>query len=236
MDATTFFTELAMRIPSNSDKDWIGYWQGMDTKAKQTAQSILNDHTYNEFQTVNEIMKHISGTHLHLANSTPVRLADLSGVPSETIEVSANRGTSGIDGCTSTAVGHALVNGRTNVLITGDMAFLYDRNALWHQYKLPNLKIIMLNNHGGGIFRLIDGPRQQPELEEFFVTPQTLSAKNAASDFSLKYLYCNQQQDLSEKLKKLFEPNDHATLLEIEFTQGWKEIYQQLKQSLKEQL
>jgi 2-succinyl-5-enolpyruvyl-6-hydroxy-3-cyclohexene-1-carboxylate synthase len=110
--------------------------------------------------------------------------------------------------------------------------------AVWltedHVFSLAELA--ELSNHGGGIFRLIDGPRQQPELEEFFVTPQTLSAKNAASDFSLKYLYCNQQQDLSEKLKKLFEPNDHATLLEIEFTQGWKEIYQQLKQSLKEQL
>jgi 2-succinyl-5-enolpyruvyl-6-hydroxy-3-cyclohexene-1-carboxylate synthase len=94
----------------------------------------------------------------------------------------------------------------------------------------------MLNNHGGGIFRLIDGPDEQPELDEFFVTYQSLSAKNTASDFSLKYLYCNQQHDLSEKLDQLFQPHDHATLLEIEFNQGWREIYQQLKQSLKEQL
>jgi hypothetical protein len=55
-------------------------------------------------------------------------------------------------------------------LITGDVAFFYDRNGLWHNCLPPNLRVVLLNNHGGGIFRLIDGPAGQPELEEYFET------------------------------------------------------------------
>ena len=73
------------------------------------------------------------------------------------------------------------------VLLTGDVAFFYDRNAFWHNYPLPNLRVVLFNNHGGGIFRLIDGPRQQPELEEFFETRQALTAENTARDFHLRY-------------------------------------------------
>ena len=77
---------------------------------------------------------------------------------------------------------------RPVVLLTGDVAFFYDRNAFWHNYPVPNLRVVLFNNHGGGIFRLIDGPRQQPELEEFFETRQLLTAENTARDFGLALL------------------------------------------------
>ena len=114
-----------------------------------------------------------------------VRYANILGIPQgRQIEVFANRGTSGIDGCTSTAVGAALAQPeRPVVLLTGDVAFFYDRNAFWHNYPTPNLRVVLFNNHGGGIFRLIDGPRQQPELEEFFETRQPLTAENTAPGF-----------------------------------------------------
>lgn len=101
-----------------------------------------------------------------------VRYANILGLPQgKQIEVFANRGTSGIDGCNSTAVGGALAHPeRPVVLLTGDVAFFYDRNAFWHNYPTPNLRVVVFNNHGGGIFRIIDGPRQQPELDEFFET------------------------------------------------------------------
>jgi len=168
-----------------------------------------------------------------MANSTPVRWVDLIGVAPETIEISANRGTSGIDGCTSTAVGHALCNTDHHLLITGDMAFFYDRNAFWHQYQIPNLKIVILNNHGGGIFRLLDGPRKQPELEELFVTKQNLTAENLAKDFGMNYLYCNNAQDLTKNLVYLFELYDQACILEIELPNNMGDIYQKLKASIK---
>ena len=69
-------------------------------------------------------------------------------------------------------MGAALAPARPVVLLTGDVAFFYDRNAFWHNYPVPNLWVVLFNDHGGGIFRLIDGPRNSQELEEFFETRQ----------------------------------------------------------------
>ena len=113
----------------------------------------------------------------------------------------ANRGTSGIDGCTSTAVGHALLNDTTNVLITGDLAFFYDRNAFWHNYPLPNLRIVLLNNHGGIIFKMIDGPGSVPEADEYFITKQTLNAKKLCEEFDFEYLKLDNKRKVKNLLK-----------------------------------
>ena len=119
-------------------------------------------------------------------------------------------------GCTSTAVGAALAQPRRPVvLITGDVAFFYDRNAFWHNYPLPNLRVILLNNHAGGIFRIIDGPRQQPELEELFETRQTLTAANTARDFGLRYFPVCTFAELEAALPVFFAMEHGAALLEV---------------------
>ncbi len=132
------------------------------------------------------------------------------------VEVYSNRGTSGIDGSTSTALGVALASpGKLNILITGDLAFFYDRNAFWNNYLPSNFLIILLNNHGGGIFGLIDGPSRQPELEEFFITPQKLKAENLAREYGLEYDCCLEAEELKIKLKNIFSLKKSA-LLEVE--------------------
>ncbi|QNH63481.1 2-succinyl-5-enolpyruvyl-6-hydroxy-3-cyclohexene-1-carboxylic-acid synthase [Hymenobacter sediminicola] len=173
---------------------------------------------FNEFTAIYHALQQLPDrTALHLANSMAVRYANILGVPAgRFVEVFANRGTSGIDGCTSTAVGAALAQpGRPVVLLTGDVAFFYDRNAFWHNYATPNLRVILLNNHAGGIFRLIDGPRQQPELEEFFETRQPLTAANTARDFNLRYLTAQSFAELESVLPVFFAPESGASLLEI---------------------
>src|SRR5690554_7562077 len=77
--------------------------------------------------------------------------------------VFCNRGTSGIDGCTSTAIGAATTTSDITTLITGDVSFLYDSNALWNHYLPKNLKIIVINNGGGGIFRILPGHQRSEE-------------------------------------------------------------------------
>jgi 2-succinyl-5-enolpyruvyl-6-hydroxy-3-cyclohexene-1-carboxylate synthase len=157
------------------------------------------------------------GTALHLANSMAVRYANIIGLPEgRQIDVFANRGTSGIDGCNSTAVGAALAQPeRPVVLLTGDVAFFYDRNAFWHNYPTPNLRVVLFNNHGGGIFRLIDGPRQQPELDEFFETHQALTAENLCRDFKLRYLPVASFDELAAALPVFFAAESGAAVLEI---------------------
>lgn len=175
---------------------------------------------FNEFTAIYRALQLVpAGAALHLANSMAVRYANILGLPAgSTAEVFANRGTSGIDGCTSTAVGAALaLPGRPVVLLTGDVAFFYDRNAFWHNYPTPNLRVILVNNHAGGIFRLIDGPRQQPELEEFFETRQTLTAENTAKDFGLRYFTAKSFAELDKALPAFFAPSSkgNAAVLEI---------------------
>ncbi|MBC6698269.1 2-succinyl-5-enolpyruvyl-6-hydroxy-3-cyclohexene-1-carboxylic-acid synthase [Hymenobacter puniceus] len=195
-------------------------WLAAENWATGFLQEFLQQRNqpFNEFTAIYKALQLLPDqTALHLANSMAVRYANILGLPAtRSIEVFANRGTSGIDGCTSTAVGAALAQPkRPVVLLTGDVAFFYDRNAFWHNYPTPNLRVILLNNHAGGIFRLIDGPRQQPELEEFFETRQPLRAENTARDFGLRYFAVSTFSELESALPVFFAAETGAALLEI---------------------
>ena len=140
---------------------------------------------------------------VHLGNSMPVRWAQWLWKPGAHQRVWANRGASGIDGCTSTAVGYARHTEHPVLLLTGETAFLYDRNGLWTGEPLPaNLKIVVINNGGGVIFRLIDGPAALPERDRFFENRHTLTSESAARDFGLAYHACRSvtPELLQEKL------------------------------------
>jgi 2-succinyl-5-enolpyruvyl-6-hydroxy-3-cyclohexene-1-carboxylate synthase len=195
-------------------------WQQADAAAARFLDGFFatKGQPFNEFAAMRHALAALpDGTALHLANSMAVRYANILGLPrGPQIEVFANRGTSGIDGCNSTAVGAALAQPQRPVaLLTGDVAFFYDRNAFWHNYPTPNLRVVLFNNHGGGIFRLIDGPRQQPELDEFFETRQALTAENLCRDFELRYLPVASLEELAAALPVFFAAESGAAVLEI---------------------
>jgi 2-succinyl-5-enolpyruvyl-6-hydroxy-3-cyclohexene-1-carboxylate synthase len=195
-------------------------WQQADVAAARFLDGFFatEGQPFNEFAAMRHALAALpDGTALHLANSMAVRYANILGLPEgPQIEVFANRGTSGIDGCNSTAVGAALAQPQRPVaLLTGDVAFFYDRNAFWHNYPTPNLRVVLFNNHGGGIFRLIDGPRQQPELDEFFETHQALTAENLCRDFELRYLPVASFEELAAALPVFFAAESGAAVLEI---------------------
>jgi len=100
--------------------------------------------------------------------------------------------------------------------VTGDMAFFYDRNAFWHNYPISNLRIILLNNHAGGIFRLIDGPANQPELEEFFETKQTLDGRSLANEFGFGYHMASDIESLKTGLRDFYSHSTIPKILEIQ--------------------
>ena len=137
----------------------------------------------------------------------------------------------------STALGSALCTDSTVLLITGDMAFFYDRNAFWHQNLPSNLKIIVLNNQGGGIFRLINGPGQQPELEEFFETKQSLSARHLASEYGFDYYPCNNLKSLIESFRIFIQPGKNVSILEVDTHPTTnKNVYDQIMSGISESL
>ncbi|MDZ7778105.1 MAG: thiamine pyrophosphate-dependent enzyme [Bacteroidales bacterium] len=127
----------------------------------------------------------------------------------------ANRGTSGIDGIVSTAAGYASLSQEINTVITGDVSFYYDSNALWNRHLPANLRIIVINNQGGSIFRIIPGPASTGKMEEYFETKQEFEIEKMAAVFGLHYYYCDEQSHLQDVLKDIYQPHDNAVILEV---------------------
>ncbi|GAB3883725.1 2-succinyl-5-enolpyruvyl-6-hydroxy-3-cyclohexene-1-carboxylic-acid synthase [Spirosoma agri] len=198
---------------------FLNRWQTADRQAARLVrQTVSGDDTrLTDWSAVQLILDQLPGPSvLQLANSMPVRYANLCGVDeAQQLRVFANRGVSGIDGCLSTAVGAALMTDKLVTLLIGDVAFFYDRNALWSAPIPPNLRIVLLNNDGGHIFRIIDGPSRQPELETYFETPHGYTARNTADDARIEYTICNTLEQLQSLLPDFFAVSQRAKLLEL---------------------
>ncbi len=162
---------------------------------------LLDKTEFNYFSAVRNVLKQLpKNSVLHLGNSMPVRIANFVGVKDSTVDVWCNRGTSGIDGIVSTAVGHALAEPkRKHTLIVGDLSFFYDRNGLWLNHKFPtNLQIVILNDSGGGIFNMIPGPSSQGVLTELFATPHHRTAEITAKEFDLAYSTASSLEEIHD--------------------------------------
>lgn len=193
-------------------------WQAEEHRTTRTYQTCFNETDFTETNAVKVLLENLPDRcNLHLANSMSVRYANLIGLSEKQkgIHVFANRGTSGIDGCTSTAVGHALASEVPNILLTGDLAFFYDRNAFWHNYLLPNVRVIVINNQGGVIFNLIDGPGNIPEQNEYFITHQKLSANHLANEFGFDYVKIDTSKHLKSSLKEFLKFDGKTKIMEI---------------------
>jgi 2-succinyl-5-enolpyruvyl-6-hydroxy-3-cyclohexene-1-carboxylate synthase len=152
-------------------------------------------------------------TTLHLANSTSVRWTQLFPTR-EDLTYFCNRGTSGIDGSLSTAAGFAYASKQPTVFLTGDLSFIYDSNGLWNNYIGDNLKIIVLNNNGGNIFRFIGDKQLMEKSLDFFTTPHKVNIKSLVEAYGLNYLACDTTDELENKIEKLLV-SEKATVLEI---------------------
>ena len=125
---------------------------------------------FSDFVVFEKVIKSLPrNSQLQISNSSAIRYAQLIDID-PSIEVYCNRGTSGIDGSTSTAIGAAVANAKPTVFITGDISFLYDSNALWNKYTPKNFKIILVNNGGGGIFRILPGHEENKKNNKYFET------------------------------------------------------------------
>lgn len=235
------FAALAKSVKSNTDrKQYVARWKELDEKTSDVVKEFFVTERSGELAFVHHVMAGIPDhTNLHLANSMAVRYANFCGLGENKkgVQVYGNRGTSGIDGCTSTVVGHALSSETLHTLITGDVAFFYDRNAFWNNYPASNLRVILLNNHGGAIFGMIDGPGSLPEVDELFVTRQPLTAKNLAEEFGLIYRSVSDNENVDAVLDDFFKPGDRAKILEFESgSKDAKELFLRFKEKAGDKL
>ncbi|MDB4075531.1 MAG: 2-succinyl-5-enolpyruvyl-6-hydroxy-3-cyclohexene-1-carboxylic-acid synthase [Crocinitomicaceae bacterium] len=193
-------------------------WKKIDYLNKDLLPSFFQTANYSDLSVFELLLDYLpDNSLLHMGNSSVVRYCQLVD-PVSTIQYYSNRGTSGIDGSTSTACGAAFIkNNKLNILISGDVSFFYDSNALWSNYLGGNLRIVVINNAGGGIFRIIDGPSKVDQLEEFFETKQNFSAEKICEAFNVDYQKASNLSELEQLMPEFMveTESDRPILLEI---------------------
>jgi 2-succinyl-5-enolpyruvyl-6-hydroxy-3-cyclohexene-1-carboxylate synthase len=177
--------------------------------------SYLSEIQFSDFKVFDFLSRNLpENIQLQVSNSSPIRYIQLVDMKSS-IEVFCNRGTSGIDGSTSTAIGAALINEKPTILITGDISFLYDSNALWNNYISKNFKIILINNSGGGIFRILPGHQENETFNTFFETSHQFTAEHLAKMFQFKYVSVQDEKELQLVWNLFISDETAPAILEI---------------------
>jgi 2-succinyl-5-enolpyruvyl-6-hydroxy-3-cyclohexene-1-carboxylate synthase len=151
---------------------------------------------------------------LHLANSNSVRLAQMFPFAAD-IQVCCNRGTSGIDGSLSTAVGFAAASKKQTFLLIGDLSFFYDMNGLWNRHIGTNLHILLNNNGGGEIFHLLPGLNQSEKLDGYIAAGHQTEAKAWAEQQGFLYLAVTNMKELNRQLPLFVSEMDRPVLMEV---------------------
>lgn len=170
---------------------------------------------FSDFKAIGRILQQLpKDIVLQISNSAAIRYAQLFKID-DSISVHCNRGTSGIDGSTSTAIGASVVASKQTFLLTGDISFLYDSNALWNNYIPSNLKIIVINNGGGGIFRILPGHQENKVFNTFFETAHCLTAEHLAKMYRFKYLSASDEVSLETSMQQLLNDDSQPVLLEV---------------------
>ncbi len=204
--------------PSDIQQAFANKWIQLEHSSEMKHHTVISEIPYSDLKVMDAVLKKIpKHTLLHISNSSMIRYA-LLFQPFETIHYRCNRGTSGIDGCTSTAIGAALVSPqKLHVLITGDLSFFYDSNALWNSNLPSNLRIIVVNNGGGDIFNIIPGPSSTNQLDKIFVATHSFSAEKLCEAFQVTYDSVADFSQLENSLDQLMLPaeNNRSKVLEI---------------------
>ena len=183
------------------------------------------DFPFSEMGAVGKVMHRLpSSSVLHLANSSVVRYAQLFDLPAG-IEVFSNRGTNGIEGSLSTAVGYASASLKLNFVFIGDLSFFYDMNALWNPNYGNNLRIMLLNNSGGEIFHALPGLEVQPVTTRFVIASHQTSARAWAEDRGFLYLSARNEEELEAAVIRFTEEETSSQPLFLEvFTEKESDV------------
>ncbi len=208
-----FFNQIIDKLDSQSS-EWTKKWLNLDSKRNRHQKSFVDNAPFSDIKVMQTVRNLIpENSILHLANSTPVRYAQLFNW-GKNLTFKSNRGTSGIDGIVSTAIGNAMVTSKLVFLVVGDISFFYDTNAWWHRHIPSNFRVIVVNNAGGGIFRFIDGPNTTGQLENFFETHQKNSVKHIALGFNVDYFCATNLEEFNEQFL-ILSKSDSAGILEV---------------------
>lgn len=209
-----FFNQLADTLIAKKS-NYACEWHAIAKHAKSLHNEYLKIIGWSDLKAFSIIMQNIPSTwNLQLSNGTSIRYAQLFS--SEQIRRSdCNRGVSGIDGCTSTAIGASIGYNGTTLLISGDMSAQYDIGAFACSSIPSNFKMVVLCNGGGGIFRFIKSTSHLKELEEYFTVNQPFPLCQIATGYGFSYYEAASEHDLENTLPSFITETSRPAILAI---------------------
>lgn len=203
LSAQGFIAAIQQKAKSK-DSTWCQRWLAKNSMVAVQHQKYIEKAPFSDLKAFSGIVSQLPANGiLHCANSASIRYSQLFDHQSS-ITHYANRGTSGIDGSTATAIGHATQTDKMVTLVTGDIAFMYDNAAFWNDRLPQNLRIIVMNNSGGNIFRIIKGPAQIEHFERFQETHHQLQLKAISDIYGIEFNQAHNFKSLLEGLTWLY--------------------------------
>lgn len=206
-DATHASTQFIQALPgawlselyqTSGHNEELEKWQTAEKLAREEIEQYAQ-HVADEGAYVQQILTNIpSGSDVFVSSSMPIRDIDTFFLATtKDIRVFANRGTNGIDGVTSTALGFSTACARPTYLIIGDLAFVHDANAfVASRYQALALTVFVMNNDGGGIFSYLPQASVDAHYEQLFGTPASVTFDNMAAMYDVHYERVTELDDL----------------------------------------
>jgi 2-succinyl-5-enolpyruvyl-6-hydroxy-3-cyclohexene-1-carboxylate synthase len=205
-DNEKFLNDLYNTISVDEQKLYSGLWKEASKKIAEPS----SETPFSDIRAMGDFLKRLPGNSvLHLANSSTVRNAQLYTLD-KSVDVFCNRGTNGIESSLPSAIGFASVYEGITYLVIGDLSFFYGLNSLWNISHIKNLRILLVNNGGGGIFHLLPGLNQAPSLKQYVAATHNTGAKEWVQAAGMKYLSATGE----EELDKTFETFMNETIQE----------------------
>lgn len=171
---------------------------------------------YSSLAVVGSLLSHLPEEPcvLHLANSSSVRYAELFRKPRRLLTL-CNRGTSGIEGSLSTALGFARQRAEErHFIVIGDLSFFYDLNALGLPEVGSNVRVLLLNNQRGSIFQSLPTLEMDRLSQRYITAEHQLRAQGWAESCGWEYLSVHEASELEETMAYFVGPAERPRLLE----------------------
>ena len=186
-----------------ADIKYVNAWQRIESDSREQLDKVQEEPTLFEGRTIH-MLQHMMPHEgqILVANSMSIRDMDYFWASGRSqARVYGNRGTNGIDGTVSTALGIS-TNGKPTVMVTGDLSFFHDLNGLAiGKTHGMNLTIILHNNNGGGIFQYLP-QKGTDDFDYLFNTPQGIDYSGLATMYGLDYVKVTTNAELELAMKQ----------------------------------
>ena len=212
-DAGLLLRSVAGGVGSRPPGDWIERWRAAERIARSAIDEVLGGDAISEPRTARDVARSIhDGGTLVVASSMPVRDLDAFMAPRSGLRIVSNRGTSGIDGFVSTALGVALASDGPMIALAGDLSMLHDQNGfLLLSSEEVDCTFVVINNDGGGIFSFL--PQSgHGTFERVFGTPHGVNFAQLAATYGIGHSKIDSAASLVDAVSA---PPEGVRLLEV---------------------